>query len=520
MLNRRFEYISPTDGTRHLGTIKFHDKLKESSSKKASDAWFGVEWDDAERGKHSGTHDGHTYFSTLQPNAGSFLRDTPKIRSIMNIAGVSFVNAFKQKYQQNGSDVTLVEAFGDTGVKVAFLGFDKTAQLQSKNAAIISEVGLAKLLISCAGSYSGAIHALCGGITDLDLSENLLSDFQTVADICSGLHELVSLRLNRNRFGSTSLSNSSKFQTLTALSLNGTLMLWKDVKSLASFMPQLEQLHFGFNRLTSLNDTNSAVFSHLETLSLEGNKLHDWSDIVAELTQMPKLSNLNLQSNEIRSLTPTNDHLKCLKILNLSRNLIDSWSSVDAVPITVRDLKMRECQVLTKDGLKEDMARIECVARLPFVTTLNGSAITEKERKNYEMYYLQQCVDARLANDWQQEQLIQVHPQFSNLAGKYGGEPVPINKKDEGKIKSSLISITVSVRATGMGFVKRLPTRTTVRTLKTVIQRHCKIPSADQHLILISNDGSSVKMDDVQKDVVYYCESSTPESLHISVSTE
>lgn len=29
-----------------------------------TDDWIGVEWDNPERGKHDGTHEGHTYFKT------------------------------------------------------------------------------------------------------------------------------------------------------------------------------------------------------------------------------------------------------------------------------------------------------------------------------------------------------------------------------------------------------------------------------------------------------------------------
>lgn len=29
-----------------------------------SGVWLGVEWDDPDRGKHDGTHEGHTYFKT------------------------------------------------------------------------------------------------------------------------------------------------------------------------------------------------------------------------------------------------------------------------------------------------------------------------------------------------------------------------------------------------------------------------------------------------------------------------
>lgn len=52
----------PAVGTRislsgSLGTIKFSGEVEN-----AKGVWLGVEWDDASRGKHSGTKDGKHYF--------------------------------------------------------------------------------------------------------------------------------------------------------------------------------------------------------------------------------------------------------------------------------------------------------------------------------------------------------------------------------------------------------------------------------------------------------------------------
>lgn len=41
-----------------IGTIKFHGEVPPASGK----LWYGVEWDDRSRGKHSGEHEGVSYF--------------------------------------------------------------------------------------------------------------------------------------------------------------------------------------------------------------------------------------------------------------------------------------------------------------------------------------------------------------------------------------------------------------------------------------------------------------------------
>jgi dynactin complex subunit len=42
---------------------------------------LGIEWDNAERGKHSGNFEGVQYFTTVKPNSGSFLKQSTLIPS-------------------------------------------------------------------------------------------------------------------------------------------------------------------------------------------------------------------------------------------------------------------------------------------------------------------------------------------------------------------------------------------------------------------------------------------------------
>ncbi|XP_042336902.1 tubulin-specific chaperone E-like [Plectropomus leopardus] len=61
--------------------------------------WLGVEWDNPERGKHDGSHEGVQYFTCRHPTGGSFVR--PAKVSF----GVDFLTAVQQKYEIDSEEV-------------------------------------------------------------------------------------------------------------------------------------------------------------------------------------------------------------------------------------------------------------------------------------------------------------------------------------------------------------------------------------------------------------------------------
>ena len=46
-----------------IGTVRYVGSLRHKESD-PNDIWFGIEWDNKERGKHNGTVQGYTYFET------------------------------------------------------------------------------------------------------------------------------------------------------------------------------------------------------------------------------------------------------------------------------------------------------------------------------------------------------------------------------------------------------------------------------------------------------------------------
>jgi len=84
--------------------------------------WYGVEWDDASRGRHDGTADGVQYFRTTQPKAGSFIRPV-KCR-----LGVGFMSAARERYGRGAGDEEEMYVAGGPRKKqtaVVLVGADK-----------------------------------------------------------------------------------------------------------------------------------------------------------------------------------------------------------------------------------------------------------------------------------------------------------------------------------------------------------------------------------------------------------
>ena len=88
-----YERVRDSSGSR--GTVRYVGPV--ATSKNASTAWVGVEWDDATRGKHDGAveKDGvETRYFRCPAGAGSFVKPSKLSR------GERFLSALKERYQK------------------------------------------------------------------------------------------------------------------------------------------------------------------------------------------------------------------------------------------------------------------------------------------------------------------------------------------------------------------------------------------------------------------------------------
>ncbi|KAG0003125.1 hypothetical protein BGZ79_001605 [Entomortierella chlamydospora] len=101
------------------GTVRFIGEVPPTKGE-----WIGVEWDDIERGKHSGEHNGTKYFDCLFPGTGSFTRISKKIET-----GSTLLQVLTERYvdkEKKMEDLYL----GQSGVKVDVFDFDRVKDRQ------------------------------------------------------------------------------------------------------------------------------------------------------------------------------------------------------------------------------------------------------------------------------------------------------------------------------------------------------------------------------------------------------
>lgn len=122
----------------HYGTVRYVGAV---DSARPDAIFYGVEWDDPSRGRHSGEHHGIRLFECRMPGAGSFVRATPKVHG----ARCSIAEAVVAKYADK--DAATV---GHRGMTVITTANDRKA---------IEMIGFEGILAKqrCAHLFRGAI---------------------------------------------------------------------------------------------------------------------------------------------------------------------------------------------------------------------------------------------------------------------------------------------------------------------------------------------------------------------------
>ncbi|GAA5887432.1 hypothetical protein JCM16303_004281 [Sporobolomyces ruberrimus] len=427
-----------------LGSILYRGPVPPTKGE-----WLGIEWDDPLRGKHSGVHDktGVRYFETRVGGAGSFLR--PNAPGLV-LEGLSFKEAFESKYLDQPTtsdpvrdvppqdeDKATTSRFYKTlsNFEIEVVSSEKVAA-RFRHLGRLREAGLEWEALDRAcqtndeagGDELAEFGKKLSGLEFLHLSCTLLPSLVEVERIARALPKLAFLSLNSNRFesirGPTALPG---FERLTTLKLNSTLLTWPEVIRISPSLPNLVNLELGFNRLTRLDHAqpSSAAKSEpvslpkLEILNLEMNELHDMEETILAVSGLPSLKKLVLASNRFETLslasrmsTTTTSALRQLRHLSLTSNLLSSWSdSIDALgeaasttfpalnslsiadnPLS-SDLTNSRLTGPTKPTYQNRRGldtRLLIIARLGFLDTLEGTAITEAEREDAERYWIRE----------------------------------------------------------------------------------------------------------------------------------
>ncbi|KAG7553661.1 hypothetical protein FFLO_02946 [Filobasidium floriforme] len=403
--------------------------------------WLGVEWDDPARGKHSGTHLGVKYFTSRVDGAASFLRWKPKDASKaregtngtadngeMLWRGRTLLQAIKDRYLdtdlpdmeqpvETTNDHSLVLGSSNSRIQVTVPNLNKVT---SKFADLgrLTHLGLDGMWVyglKAQGEGNDLDMNMLDrlkSVKSLDLSGNLISRWQDLADIIRVLPMLTGLKLSHSRLPQPESSLDgvvgTAFRNITDLTIRNSLVSWSDVTLLSSSFSNLERLDIAVNPLCSGRQEGrkaTSGFVNLRELVAGDCDISAWEDVVDMFGSLPALERLDISVNPIHSVPNNSSSVSSravfqrLQELVIKETTLDDWKDLgnlaswfDHEPVVLKSLKISsrvddEGEVQERSspdrqrlsGTRADRAGL--VARFRGLGELNSSPVTKAERE-------------------------------------------------------------------------------------------------------------------------------------------
>lgn len=465
-----------------------------------------MEWDNPERGKHDGVHEGVQYFTCSSPGAGSFVR--PSKVSF----GVDFLSAVEQVYHID-TDEVLSE---DIAISSKKLQWDRVRErsFESLPSVILNRCDV------CSAGAEGEIRKTTPNVRWLDLSRTLIGRWEDVAAIAEQMVALEGLQLSFNRLALTSdpALLTGAFLRLTALALNECALCWTQVLQCAPMWPQLEDLALEGNSISLITNPGLDLLQTLKSLSLARNPLDQ--DSVLALSSLPRLEHLNLSETGLSRIHfpdsgpgEETQMFPVLKNLNLDHNRVSEWSVVTELGKlrALEQFSFRGNPLKSSDGNHRTLNQL-LIASLPRVSLLNGTEVQAEDRRGAELDYIKLFGEAWLKAGGRSQlspNFVADHPRYPDLVQKYGApEEGELKKPQPFALKNQLLKISFLFPddTERKRIEKKLPASMELQKVKGLLHRLLKIPTTDLSLSYSSPKmvGTEFQLDNDLKSLQFY----------------
>jgi len=467
----------------YYGTVRFVGNLQKGDTAKVHPdlTWVGIEWDKHSRGKHDGSYGGVRYFSTRYPSGGSFLR--PEKCNF----GVCFMSALVNRYCGPSARTKLSEISIFAQNDMSEVDPVSVIDVQQRKSCL-SRLKTASLhgMFVRDGRSDGDIAPYVAGLTDLDLSMNLLTEWSDVAMIINQMPQLNVLNVSDNRLQAP-CQGINMLCNIRVLYLNRMEYDWPKVLWCAQLFACLRELHACYNHIETIGNVLFSPFTEISLVNVEGNPIASWNALLP-LGDLPQLQTLIANECGLTSIhfpgnsTPS-DCFAALKSLSISRNTIASWASINELN-RLRSLNSLRfaSNPLSCDAKAAD-ARHTAIAKIAHLQWCNGAAVLPAERRDAELDYVRVYV-----SEWKRaggsvnldapldDAFVTEHPRYVELARKYGPlEEFEVQQWTSSALKNNLVTVQIRSKSSNNLLTKQLPTKMTVQKLKVLVQRAFKI---------------------------------------------
>lgn len=178
---------------------------------------------------------------------------------------------------------------------------------------------------------------------------------------------------------------------LRHLVLNATGLGWTGVAGLLGMFQDLEELHLSLNGYTTVDLPEDLRYPSLRRLFFSKNPISSWAEWSKLGRAFPGLQLLFMADTEVDHLGEESSiatAFPVLEVLSLNRTLLGSWTDIDKLRLfpMLRDVRLQGIPFL--ESYSPEDRRCELLARLPGITQLNGSTVTEGEHQSAERDFL------------------------------------------------------------------------------------------------------------------------------------
>jgi len=494
--------VETKDDARSRGTVRWVGQVSGRSG-----TWFGVEWDDASRGKHGGTFEGRRYFTCGGSDGEA---RASMVRSHKLAEGRRFVEAFREKYarRRGGTDGNVEEEGEDMYIRTSRghkmrVELCETSEEMAMDAEEIRE--RLKSMTRAYVDYSqirtmgepGEASGVSGPLRVLGLAGNLFSGWGDVLRIADEFPMLEALDLSASRLGRCEFDDGCHvgvaFDCLKILVMNNAHLTWEDICRLSTVMPNVEELYVNGNAIGDfVSKSCKARFRNLRILCADDNSVTSWSEVESLGRQIPTLEKLHLSGNALAEIHSSAAFPR-LKTLLVGDNRLADWASVDAMNALPR---LEETRLTGNPIAQDSSARHEIIARVRHLTTLNASTVSVAERKDSEIRYLRRVLHALKdisLDDARKAFIGEANPRVQELVSKHG-DLVTHSAQAPGNntLGSNCVDVVLRLESTGDAVARKLPKSITIRRIRLLASKVFDIP-VQRAQILVSDDASGEK---------------------------